>query len=119
MTKILYFKGMNIHIDKNRGVVIFTTQCPICQDMTGVEIPIDEYEKLTQEEIDNEPIQIIFPNMRPTQREIFISNLCPTCQNQIFEVYDDIDYDPFEDCDDIDYDSFDDEFDILTDDNDC
>lgn len=117
MTKLLYFKGMNTHVDKNRGVVTFTTQCPICQNMTSVEIPISEYEKLTQEEIDNMPIQIIFPNMAPTQREIFISNLCPDCQNRIFG---DCDDDSFDDVFDLDDDLSEgienpDEFDILID----
>lgn len=122
MTKLLYFKGMNTHIDEKKGIVTLTTQCPMCQSMTSVEIPLNQYEKLTQEEIDNTPKQDLFPDMSPTQREMFISNLCPDCQNRIFGNCDDIDDDPFDDIFDLDDVLSEgienpDEFDILVDDD--
>ncbi len=112
MTKPLYFKGMNTHIDEKKGIVTLTTQCPMCLSMTSVEIPLAQYEKLTQDEIDNKSTQDLFPDMSSTDREIIISNLCPTCQDDIFGAdYDDI-YD--EDYDDIDpLDDFTDLFDSI------
>lgn len=102
MDKLLYFKGMNTHIDEKKGIVRLTTQCPMCQSVTSVEIPLTQYEKLTQEEIDNTSTQDLFPDMSSTDREILISNLCPICQDEIFGVdYDDI-YDEDDDIDPLD-----------------
>lgn len=42
---------------------------------------------------DPRPIQEIFPAMAPEYREMFVSGICPTCQDEIFGVDDEEDDD--------------------------
>jgi len=57
--------------------------CVMCQT--------DHFIQMTQEQFDelNSPnrrhIQNIFPEMNPSVREIFISQVCPTCFDKMFD----------------------------------
>ena len=58
--------------------ILFT--CPICGHEHELIVNFEQY--LTYQS--GELVQDAFPHMSPTDRERFISGLCPDCQKKIF-----------------------------------
>ena len=65
----------------NRHEVTVMFRCPFCGAGHEVEVNEDDYFDWD----DGELAQNAFPYLTATEREQFISNLCPTCQAKIFD----------------------------------
>lgn len=58
--------------------ILFT--CPICGHEHELTVNFEQYLAYQSGEL----VQDAFPHMSPTDRERFISGLCPDCQKKIF-----------------------------------
>ena len=63
---------------ENTITVGFT--CPMCGTYHFLEVNFEQYLNYQSGEL----VQNAFPHMSPTDRERFISGLCPDCQKKIF-----------------------------------
>lgn len=61
--------------------ILFT--CPICGHEHELTVDFVQYLKWESGEL----VQNAFPHMSPTDRERFISNLCPDCQKEVFKEF--------------------------------
>ena len=61
--------------------ILFT--CPICGCEHELAVDFEQY--LTYQS--GELVQDAFPHMSPTDRERFVSGLCPDCQEEVFKEF--------------------------------
>lgn len=61
--------------------ILFT--CPICGHEHELTVDFEQY--LTYQS--GELVQDAFPHMSPTDRERFVSGLCPDCQEEVFREF--------------------------------
>lgn len=54
--------------------------CPMCNTYHTLTVELEQYLNY----LNGELVQDAFPHMSPTDRERFISGLCPDCQKKIF-----------------------------------
>ena len=54
--------------------------CPMCNTYHTLTVELEQYLNYQAGEL----VQDAFPKMSPTDRERFISGLCPDCQKKIF-----------------------------------
>ena len=54
--------------------------CPICGTTHEVGVNYEDFIRYQ----DGAPAQVAFPYLNATEREVFISGLCPKCQISIF-----------------------------------
>lgn len=54
--------------------------CPMCSTYHTLTVELEQYLNYQSGEL----VQDAFPRMSPTNRERFISGLCPDCQKKIF-----------------------------------
>jgi len=57
-----------------------TFECPMCSKYHYLTVEAEQYLDFQSGEL----VQDAFPHMSPTDRERFISGLCPDCQKKIF-----------------------------------
>ena len=69
---------------QSERMILYATTCPICFEKTMHEISYDSWEQLLLPRSERKNIQDIFKDMKPQQREEFITGLCPDCQKVIF-----------------------------------
>lgn len=55
-------------------------ECPMCGKYHMITVELEQYLKYQSGEL----VQDAFPHMSPSDRERFISGLCPDCQKKIF-----------------------------------
>lgn len=55
-------------------------ECPMCGEYHMLTVDLEQYLNYQSGEL----VQDAFPHMSPTDRERFISGLCPDCQKKIF-----------------------------------
>ena len=61
--------------------ILFT--CPICGREHELIVDLEQYLNYQSGEL----VQDAFPCMSPTDRERFVSGLCPDCQKEIFKEF--------------------------------
>lgn len=61
-----------------------TFECPMCGKYHFLTVEAEEFLNFQSGEI---LVQDAFPHMSPTDRERFISGLCPDCQKEIFKEF--------------------------------
>ena len=61
--------------------ILFT--CPICGCDHELVVDFEQYLDYQSGEL----VQDAFPHMSPTDRERFISGLCPDCQKEVFREF--------------------------------
>ena len=54
--------------------------CPFCDEITYIEIPIDEWEAYQNGAL----AQNAFKSLTVEERETIISGMCPECQRRVF-----------------------------------
>lgn len=55
--------------------------CPFCGELNVITVSEEEYERYY---LDGMMIQDAMPDLTPTEREMIISGICPSCQKGIF-----------------------------------
>lgn len=63
--------------------ICITNICPFCGDLSQVLVNEEDYKKY----LEGEMVQNCFPYLNATEREVIISGICPTCQNNIFNEF--------------------------------
>ena len=58
-------------------------ECPMCGEYHMLTVDLEQYLNYQSGEL----VQDAFPHMSPTDRERFISGLCPDCQKEIFKEF--------------------------------
>lgn len=61
--------------------ILFT--CPICGREHELTVDFEQYLDYQSGEL----VQDAFPHMSPTDRERFVSGLCPDCQKEVFKEF--------------------------------
>lgn len=61
--------------------ILFT--CPICGHEHELTVDFEQYLVYQSGEL----VQDAFPHMSPTDRERFVSGLCPDCQKEVFREF--------------------------------
>ena len=61
--------------------VCLTRVCPFCGRISQVLVNEEDYEK----RLNGGAVQNCFPYLNATEREIIISRMCPTCQDDFFK----------------------------------
>lgn len=75
---------MECQIDGDQ--VILRPVCPICGKRFKIRVKWEDFQRWKQGEL----IQICFPDLKPEERELLISGVCPDCWNDTFEDMDEI-----------------------------
>lgn len=67
------------------------TQCKRCRNIIQIPCSDETYvaAQFWNARTDPRPIQEVFPDMAPDYREMFITGLCPTCQDAMFGINED------------------------------
>lgn len=61
--------------------VIIECECPLCKQLTYIKVDKDGFFKWKKGEL----VQRAFPKLSIEERECLISNICLTCQDEMFE----------------------------------
>lgn len=61
--------------------------CPVCEKPHSVEVLEDDFKEYQSKE--RRDIQFIFPYLKPEEREILMTGICPDCWKKLFEGGDD------------------------------
>lgn len=70
------------NLDEDNMQVNF--RCQVCGRIYPVKVKKTEFQRyLTTPDI----IQRLFPSMKPEDRELFLTSICPTCFDKMFESY--------------------------------
>lgn len=56
-------------------------KCPFCGVSLSLNVPDEAYNKIMSGSL----VQNAWPEATATEREIFISGLCPDCQEEVFD----------------------------------
>lgn len=62
-------------------MVILQTRCVMCCNYTYVNVKKSAYDRWMNGEL----AQVCFADLKPSDREILISQICPACQKDIFD----------------------------------
>jgi Zn ribbon nucleic-acid-binding protein len=57
--------------------------CPMCNTYHTLTVELEQYLNYQSGEL----VQDAFPHMSPTNRERFVSGLCPDCQEEVFREF--------------------------------
>ena len=57
--------------------------CPMCNAYHTLTVELEQYLEYQSGEL----VQDAFPHMSPTDRERFVSGLCPDCQKEVFKEF--------------------------------
>ena len=68
------------------------TRCRCCKNIIQIPCSDEAYvaAQFWNAATDPRPIQEVFPDMSPENREMFVSGICPTCWNVMFDEEDEI-----------------------------
>lgn len=66
--------------DLERVYETLVIDCPSCTKETELIVDMKAYIRWEKGQL----VQNAFPSMNSTQREVLVSGLCPTCQNEFF-----------------------------------
>lgn len=64
----------------NRKDYPVTVTCPFCGKSTTIAVNYEDYIHWREDTL----AQHAFPYLTPTEREVFISGMCPKCQKDVF-----------------------------------
>lgn len=59
-------------------------ECPMCGKVHYLKVPLSKAERANNRYESGEYIQDIFPDMKPVDREKFITQYCDDCQKRMF-----------------------------------
>lgn len=72
-----------VYLWSGRGVIV-KSQCPICDEVQTVDIPLEHVEAFKKYQAGEGDIQNLLPFLDASEREILISGVCPKCWSSVF-----------------------------------
>lgn len=64
----------------NRAEVEIIVECPFCGSVDAVWVNEEDYIEWQSGEL----VQVAFPYLNATEREMLISGMCPSCQKKVY-----------------------------------
>ena len=61
--------------------IVLTPQCRMCQGFVAIEVKVADWEKFKTGQFN---VQAVFPYLSPADREMFISQTCGKCWDEMF-----------------------------------